>query len=259
MKEKILNKLNELEAEHGFRILYACESGSRAWGFASADSDYDVRFLYAWPTEKYLSVYEPTDQMDWEIDADELDFSAWEIRKALGLFRKSNGSLMEWLHSPIVYREDPEVMARWRKLATECFVPKNSAAHYLGLSKGMWLRMQEAGATVTAKKYLYVLRSMLAARFVVENQSPVPVEFEKLRGALELPGEVTTAIMKMVEAKSHGNESDVIGGVPVLSQFVESELQRLAELSSDLPDQLCDIVLLDEFFRSVIGVSIQEG
>lgn len=56
MRERIIELLHSIEAEHGVKVLYACESGSRAWGFASPDSDYDVRFVYVRPLEDYLSL-----------------------------------------------------------------------------------------------------------------------------------------------------------------------------------------------------------
>ena len=117
MEQRICERIREIESDYGFRIIYACESGSRAWGFASEDSDYDVRFIYQWQPGDYLSIYEPKDQVDLGVDAENLDFSGWDIRKSLPLFRKSNGALMEWLHSPIVYFEDSEIMGEWRELA----------------------------------------------------------------------------------------------------------------------------------------------
>jgi predicted nucleotidyltransferase len=105
MRHKVQRQLTDVERRYGVRVLYACESGSRGWGFASPDSDYDVRFLYVHPLEWYLRVDAPRDVIELPID-DELDVCGWEWRKALGLLKGANPTLIEWLDSPVVYRQD---------------------------------------------------------------------------------------------------------------------------------------------------------
>ena len=109
-------RLSAIEAEFGVRILYACESGSRGWGFASPDSDYDVRFIYVHPLAWYLQVHVQRDVIELPI-SDELDINGWELRKALGLLRKGNATLIEWLDSPIVYRADAVFLQAMRNAA----------------------------------------------------------------------------------------------------------------------------------------------
>ena len=111
MTTRITAALAALEAQHGIRILYACESGSRAWGFPSPDSDYDVRFIYVHPLDWYLGLDEGPDTLNFPVD-DELDLAGWELRKTLRLLRGSNAALFEWLQSPIVYHEAPGFRAR---------------------------------------------------------------------------------------------------------------------------------------------------
>ena len=254
MQDLITAQLSALEAEHGFRILYACESGSRVWGFASADSDYDVRFLYAWPRDRYLGIYDPRDTIDCGVDENDLDLTGWDLKKALPLFRKANASLFEWLHSPIVYREDTAVIEKWRSLLPDYFVPKNSAAHYLGLSKQIWRRMTEReSATVTAKQYLYVLRSILAARFVVERRERIAVSFDELRAGLELGEQIASAIDHMISEKSAAKESDAIPRHGTLDEFIVTEQECLGPAIDELPAERGPIERLDQFFQSVIG------
>jgi uncharacterized protein len=105
IRSDILDRLLAIEAEHGVRALYACESGSRGWGFASPDSDYDVRFIYVHPLPWYLRVSAQRDVIEVPI-SDELDINGWELRKALSLLKKGNATLIEWLDSPVVYRAD---------------------------------------------------------------------------------------------------------------------------------------------------------
>lgn len=254
MRDSILQLLARREAEHGFRIVYACESGSRAWGFASADSDYDVRFIYAWPQEQYLGIYDPTETLNYGVDADLLDVTGWDLRKALALFRKANGSLMEWLFSPVVYRQDEAVMDEWRALVPEYFLPRNSAAHYLGLCKQIWGKMRdgEASDSTTAKKYLYVLRSLLASRFVLEKQQRIPVRFDELRAQLDLDSTIADAIEDMINAKASGKEKDTIPRHAQLDAFITTELDRVDSLIGELPSEPGSIEELNAFFRKTI-------
>ena len=249
----ITERLSALERERGFRILYACESGSRAWGFASTDSDYDVRFLFVWPWQRYLGILDPPDTVELGIDENDLDISGWDLRKALRLFRKSNGSLLEWLFSPVVYREEATVMDSWRDLTPKFFLPKNSAAHYLGLSRQIWKQMNaKETSEVTAKQYLYVLRSLLACRFVVENQQPPPVHFGLLMAAIELSYAVADAIAEMVAAKSFERESDQIERYSLLDWFITQEQGRLDLLIGELPSDQGDVDRLSGFFHETL-------
>jgi predicted nucleotidyltransferase len=252
MNERICERLREIEAGYGFRIIYACESGSRAWGFASEDSDYDVRFIYLWPTEKYLGIYEPKDQVDLGVDAENLDFSGWDLRKSLPLFRKSNGSLLEWLYSPIVYFEDSGIMNEWRSLVPTYFVPKSTTVHYLGLCRKMWLSSVEK-SEITAKRYLYILRSLLSAQYIIDNKAPVPVNFSETMIKLDLNPEITTAIEEMIEAKAHQNEQDLISRIPILDRFIEDERNSLENAVDGLSKDQGGVDQLNEFFQKSIG------
>lgn len=122
MRERVLDELARIERERNVRVLYACESGSRAWGFASTDSDYDVRFVYVEKPEWFIQVDAGRDVIERPLD-DELDISGWELRKTLGLLRKSNPTLLEWLDSPLVYRSEPAATARLRELAEAFYSP----------------------------------------------------------------------------------------------------------------------------------------
>ncbi len=116
MRTRVQEELERLERERNVKVLYACESGSRAWGFASPDSDYDVRFVYVEKPDWFVQVDAPRDVIERPLD-DELDVSGWELRKTLGLLRKSNPTLLEWLDSPLVYRQEDQATARLRQLA----------------------------------------------------------------------------------------------------------------------------------------------
>ena len=111
IEKEIGEKLDEIEKTEGVRILHAVESGSRAWGFASPDSDYDVRFVYVRAAEDYLRIDEPGDVIEWQLD-EVLDINGWDLKKALRQFARGNATLYEWSGSPIVYRTTRD----WEKI-----------------------------------------------------------------------------------------------------------------------------------------------
>lgn len=180
MRAAIETALLEIEARENVHVLYACESGSRAWGFAGTDSDWDVRFIYVRPRDWYLSIAleRRSDVIELPIDS-ELDVAGWDLRKALQLLRKSNPPLLEWLHSPIVYREDGPIAGELRRLADEYWSDLACVHHYLNMARGNY-REYLRGEMVWTKKYFYVLRPLLAVRWIERNLGGVPVEFSRL-------------------------------------------------------------------------------
>jgi predicted nucleotidyltransferase len=218
---RILTLLGRIEAERGVRILYACESGSRAWGFASPDSDYDIRFLFAHPEQAYLRVAAPFDIVELPLLDGDLDAGGWDVRKALGLLGKSNGALVEWLHSPIVYREAPGFLERWRNAAREVFSPAHSADHYRGLATQM-LRGKLCDESVRAKDYLYALRAALAARWVLAGRGVPPVPFADLLDVA--PEAVTALVPELLAHKARTKEGERMARIPELDAFLESTL-----------------------------------
>ena len=245
--ERIRYALASLEAARDVRVLYACESGSRAWGFASRDSDYDVRFLYIHRRDWYLSVDDRRDVIEQPI-ADDLDVSGWELRKALRLLRKSNPPLLEWLRSPVVYRHDPVFVAEFGTLACEFYSPRCCFAHYLHMARGNWRGYLLDREWVSLKKYLYVFRPLLGCRWIERRLGPVPMEFARLvAGTLEEP-KTRAALQSLVERKQAGDELAVAPPVPVLSRFIHDELTRLAALD-EADDVQADAEELNRFFR----------
>lgn len=177
-KETVTQKIWQLEAERGIRVLYACESGSRAWGFPSPDSDYDVRLIYAHPPSWYLSIDEQKDTIELPIN-DVLDIGGWEVRKALQLFRKSNAVIYEWLQSPVVYQTRFDFAGQLFRLAPDYFSPRPALYHYLGLVHRLYEEMGEA-PEVKLKRYCYLLRSLLSAMWIREEQIMPPMQLHEL-------------------------------------------------------------------------------
>jgi len=245
MKDRVRTLLEAIERRHHFRIVYACESGSRAWGFASPDSDYDIRFLFVRPERDYLSVFDGTEAIDLPIE-DELDAGGWDIRKAAGLLGKSNGALVEWLHSPIVYREAPGFLGRWRGAARAVFSPRASADHYRGMAKQM-LHGKLVGDAVRAKDYLYALRAILSARWVLDGRGIAPVPFPELLPVA--PAEIRDRIPGLLAHKAATAESDRMPRVPELDRFLADSLEAVAAgIAGRAPDP-ADRAVLDRLFR----------
>ena len=252
LQETIRAQLRELERTENVRILYACESGSRAWGFPSADSDYDVRFIYAHPTEWYLTLETRRDVIERPIN-DDLDISGWDIRKALNLFRRSNPPLLEWLQSPIVYMRAPGFVERMRELMVTHYDPRACMHHYLQMARGNYREFLK-GERVRTKKYFYVLRPVLACLWLEQSRGPVPTLFQTLVDTLVPDGELRDTINGLVERKR--NDREVADGppIPVFNEFLETQLSRLTQSARQLPKaDTRDVEELDAFFRATIG------
>ena len=167
MEKIIVQKLHEIEEKEHVKILLAVESGSRAWGFASPDSDYDVRFLYVRTREDYLQLDPLRDVIEQPIN-DLLDINGWDLQKALRLMYKSNPTLFEWLKSPIIYIET-EFADEMRRVMSDYFSVKHSLYHYISMAEGNYKKYLRT-EMVKAKKYFYVLRPLLAGQWILESE-----------------------------------------------------------------------------------------
>jgi predicted nucleotidyltransferase len=244
MDHEIQALLTRIERQHGIRIPYACESGSRAWGFASPDSDYDIRFLFVRPESSYLSVQEGIESIDLPLEG-ELDAGGWDVRKAARLLGKSNGALVEWLHSPVVYRCEPGFRERWQSTARAVFSPRASRDHYHGLARQMLLGKLDA-AEVRAKDYLYALRATLCTRWIAAGKGIPPVAFAEL--VPEAPPAIRELIPGLLEHKARTAESERMPRLPVLDDFLH---EALAE-QIGLPQTPLDTAALDLLLRTEI-------
>lgn len=225
---EILARLAAIEAAEQVRILYACESGSRAWGFASPDSDYDVRFLYVHPRDWYMRIdlERQRDVIERPVEG-VFDISGWDLRKGLQLMGKSNPPLFEWLHSPISYRAAVGFREALLALAPVYYSPAGCAWHYLHMARGNH-RQYLQGATIRLKKYLYVLRPLLAVRWLESGRGAVPMLFQELLATLIPPSALRTAIEALLQAKQSRAELASGPPIPLLSDWITAELTRLA-------------------------------
>lgn len=253
LKNLVLEKLAEIERDHQVRILYACESGSRAWGFASANSDWDVRFIYSHPLPWYVTVAERRDVIELPIEGD-LDINGWDLRKTLKLLVKSNPVLAEWFGSPIVYRQDDLFTTQMRALISRLLNPPALFHHYLHMARGNFREYLQRDE-VWLKKYLYVLRPILACRWIEQHaDQPPPVEFARLLAATVNSPDLLVEIETLLRKKMAGNELQSGPRLPNLHAFIDSELARLSEVSPP-PRAAVDFEVIDRFLHAQLCIA----
>lgn len=249
VRERVLDELAAIERRHDVQVIYACESGSRGWGFASPDSDYDVRFLYVHRLDWYLQVEAGRDVIELPIN-DELDVSGWELRKALQLLHRSNPTLLEWLDSPIVYRQAPQAMTLLRPAARDFFSPARGRHHYLSMAKKNF-RGYLQGDEVRYKKYLYVLRPLLAVQWIDERGSVPPMRFADLvAGTVHEPA-LLDEINALLALKMQTCESEYGPRRPGIHALIEARLANAA-IEPDHKRPQGEPALLDMLMRRIV-------
>lgn len=223
MKEKIQEQLRRIEEAENIKILLAVESGSRAWGFASPDSDYDVRFIYIRRLEDYLRLDAIRDVIELPID-DVLDINGWDLQKTLRLLHKSNPTLFEWFSSPIVYQKT-EFADKFCDLMMHYFSSKKTLHHYVSMAEGNY-REYLKGDLVRAKKYFYVLRPVLACQWILDRGTPPPMLFSELLKA-ELPVELIDVVNQLLELKMNSPEVKLINRISEINEYLDESIPSI--------------------------------
>lgn len=232
MLEIIKEKLEEIEASENVRILHCVESGSRAWGFASPDSDYDVRFIYVRPREYYLRLDKTTDVIEWQLD-DTLDINGWDLQKALRLLHKSNPTLFEWSSSPIVYKTTNE----WKEVASvieKYFVVKSGLYHYLSIAKSNYREFLK-GDVVRLKKYFYVLRPILACKWILSEGTPPPIPFKTLMDK-HLDESIRSDVEALLKMKMEMPEIGKGKCFDKVNEYLDRTIREIETIVERLPD-----------------------
>lgn len=249
VRANIDRRLADIERQFGVDIFYACESGSRAWDFASPDSDYDVRFLYRHPRDWYLSLTEQRDVIETPIEG-VYDVNGWDLRKALRLALKGNPVLFEWLVSPIRYLERP-LASGFRDMAFSVFDPVKAYRHYFSMARSQQ-RTYLLGETVRQKKYFYAVRPLLACQYLLAHRDTVPMRFFDLVDAVAPPAEVRETLVELLRSKRAASEAAEGQRLPVLDRWIEQGLEVLAARVPE-PVVPTDREPLERFFRSAIA------
>lgn len=255
VQKLIETRLASTTSEHGIKILYACESGSRAWGFPSPDSDYDVRFVYAHPMEWYLTLDEDRDVIDLPLENSPeglLDLGGWDLRKTLRLLGKSNPVIWEWLQSPIRY-QDEKMFRAHRDIFDPFFSPIAACHHYLSICRNT---MNQAlnGPTVKIKKYFYMLRPLLAATWIERYHAIPPMELSLLLPLLDNRAEIKDSVLELQERKLSIDEQVPIARIELIDNYLLNEVARLHESGKLLPVGNGDRTELDGLFRKCLGL-----
>ena len=253
MRALINDRLETIVRDEAVRILFAIESGSRAWGFPSPDSDYDVRFVYVRPLDWYLSIREGRDVIELPIEGD-LDINGWDLKKALQLLLKPNPVLLEWLRSPIVYRADPAAVGKLAALAERAAHLRPSTYHYLHLAESQYARMIEGRDAVSLKKYFYVVRPAMALRFMrLHPDLPVPMDLAALMEGADLPAAVSALIDELRARKAKTRELGKGPRIAEIDTFLQAEIADATDRLETLPkpdDSL--LAEADALFRDLV-------
>lgn len=251
MRDKIINRLLQAEQEHDVRVLFAIESGSRAWGFASPDSDYDVRFIYAHSRDWYesINVENKRDVIEYPI-VDEIDINGWDVRKALKLFAGSNPAFIEWLQSPITYVNSSCLRTQARFLLPSIYSPSAGYFHYRHMAKAN-IRNYLSREEVPLKKYLYVMRALLAARHVSQHRLPPPLPIVDLLPLIDSEG-VRFELESLLKEKVNHGELGTGPQNKLLNAFIGHELsiehEPLKSVNCPLKMQM-----LNQLFKTVLA------
>ena len=252
---EIMRRLAHAEAEHGVRILLAIESGSRAWGFASPDSNYDVRFIYAHEPRWYQSIdlEERRDVIEYAI-VDDIDLNGWDIRKALRLFWKSNPAFVEWIQSPIRYIECGPFGAHARGLLPTVYSVESGMYHYRSMAKNTertYLRNHQ----VSLKKYFYALRPLLSVLWLERYGTPAPIEFHALLHLIGDRPALRTDIDALLDRKRGVPEMGSGDAVLSINAFVAEQLARLETMRLEATRKPGAVPALDALFHTVLDES----
>jgi predicted nucleotidyltransferase len=191
---------------------------------------------------------------------DDIDCGGWDVRKALYLFTRTNGALLEWLHSPIVYIERGDLAQDLRALARQASDPVALCYHYSHMARHN-AREHVFAEKVRLKKYFYVLRPLLAIRYIERGNGIPPVEFEALVEAVAPPA-IRASIAALLQLKRITPELGTGDPIPEIGNFIEQELERHGELFSgqgrpEFAEGDAVRVELNTIFRKAVSAGVQ--
>lgn len=251
-RAEIERRLSLIESENDVRILLAVESGSRAWGFHSPDSDFDARFLYVRAPDVYLSLEAPRDVLETPIEG-LFDVNGWDLSKALKLMIRGNSVVHEWLASPLVYRASQAFVARLTPIALAWRSAYADTHHYYGLLSSQWARFIEGREAVNLKKYFYVVRPALALQWLRERADPPPMDLPSLLKGVTPPRETAEALAALQAAKRASSEIGEGPRLQPLDNYIQAQAAWAFSAKPKAPPR--DETLLrqtDDLFREAV-------
>ncbi|MCM3160125.1 nucleotidyltransferase domain-containing protein [Metabacillus litoralis] len=248
MNKKILETLKKIEKEQNITILYACESGSRAWNMNTSFSDFDVRFIYKREMNWYLQLIEGKNTFEYSTKDNE-EYVGWDIKKALQLLLKSNPTLLEWIYSPIIYHNHPSFRKEIRKLSKLSFSPVSVLHHYLSMAKRNHHSLFETNKSKT-KLYLNVIKPIACCMWIVNHHEFPEIGKEWIFEECSKDRSVRTEINRLIDCKKndqHDFHSEI------LDDYIHSSLESLDQVKKEF--QTLKTILHDpfnEFFVTLI-------
>ncbi len=265
MKQKIAKLLKSIEKEHNIKILFAIENGSRAWGMDSKDSDYDVRFVFYRPLENYVTLDKPSDVItaafdenlqSHDVQGSLIDMCGFDIHKYLKLLASSNPTTIEWLHSPIVYLGDNNIGLK--SYMNSNFSQEKLFHHYFSLFQNNYKLYIRDGKEITYKKYLYSMRGLLNALYVLKFDKIPPLLMRDTLQAMQshLPEGIASKLNEVIEIKSQGLEKETVLRIPEFDEFFKEEL---AKTYNSFNKRKVDRKVFDFFLKERLGLDIKES
>jgi predicted nucleotidyltransferase len=253
MRGIIMSELDKIELNGNLQILFAIESGSRAWGFPSPDSDYDVRFVYARPIDWYLTLAPGRDVHELPID-DVLDINGWDIKKALGLLLKPNPVMLEWLSSPIRYIWNEDICQQLIEFSKKVTHGPACLNHYLHLGGRQWDIYIDGNDVVNLKKYFYIVRPAMAIRWMRLHPEIIPpMNFQELLAEIDLNDDLTNALNELLLAKSRSKEIGKAPRVALIDAFITKEFDWAREAVKSIKGDKSPLrIEADALFRRII-------
>ncbi len=253
MQQVIINELRNIERKHNVKIILAIESGSRAWGFPSNDSDYDVRFIYVNKTDWYLSIYEKRDVIELPVD-NILDINGWDLRKALKLMKKSNSPLLEWLSSPIQYLVWQQAFDQLITLSKKSFLPETSCHHYLSMAKSKFHTIQES-QQVKLKTYMYAIRPILCCDWIVNNQTQPPMHISDLLDSITGNKIFINEVTDFIKKKENHSEGYMVDRSEIIDNYINTKsLQLYNQIPKNTKKLEAD--QFDDVFKKILSNSL---
>jgi len=252
MHEIIVDKLNEIEKDLDIRILLACETGSRAWGFESPDSDYDIRIIYCHAPDWYLTIGERADSITEMFDNNLLDVTGWELRKSLRLLTKSNMTVFERLDSSIIYKEDPVFKSRILEISPDFYNPISSMYHYLGIAKSALADVTES-EPYKLKRLFYGLRAGACCQWIYEhNIGAPPISYDKVLANIKLTDLERESLKELRQLKAEQSEKYMHSGEALLLELIAKQIDSAEKKVDSLNASNSDSSRLDELLRRTV-------
>jgi hypothetical protein len=219
-------RLAAVASSYGVRVPWAIESGSRAWGFASPDSDYDCRFFFVRRRDDYLALWPARDVIETPLEG-LLDVNGWDVAKAVRLATAGNATVGEWLRSPWVYAGSSEFRDDLLALVGRVVDPARLRRHYLHVGRAQWAGAaapDDAAAgerRVRLKRVFYAIRPAVTLRWLDEHDGVPPMSLDQLMAQVDVPDAVAAEVAELRVLKARTRELGVAPVPRAIAAWVE--------------------------------------